>query len=129
MTVYRIDGEGVGGIADLFTAFNREFMRDEDWQMGESLDALDDVLHRLESETRGGDPAVVIWEAHRHSREALGYEETQRWLLRKLAHPSAYDEARIMSELDDLRSGTGRTYFHRVIAVFADHPLVDLQLH
>ena len=78
MTGYRIDGEDVGGIADLYEQFNREFMRDEDWEMGASLDALNDVLHRLDTESRDGDQAVVVWHDHARSREVLGFEATQR---------------------------------------------------
>lgn len=128
MTGYRIDGDDVGGIADLYEQFNREFMRDEDWEMGASLDALNDVLHRLDTESRDGDQAVVVWHDHARSREVLGFEATQRWLLDKLAQPHAYDEARIMSDLDALRAGTGKTYFDLVLEVFSDHPLIDLQL-
>ncbi len=128
MAAYRIDGEEVGGIADLFEQFNREFMRDEDWRMGTSLDALNDVLHRLDAESRDGDPAVVVWHDHARSREVLGFETTQRWLLDKLAQPHAFDEARIMSDLDALRAGTGKTYFDLVLEVFAGHPHIELQL-
>ena len=85
MPEYLIRGVEVGGIADLYTAFNREFMRDEDWTMGTSLDALDDVLYKLDSQTRDGDPAIVIWQDHGRSRETLGTAATERWLLDKLA--------------------------------------------
>jgi RNAse (barnase) inhibitor barstar len=128
MTEYRIDGVEAGGIADLYAQFNREFMRDEDWEMGTSLDALDDVLYKLDSASRDGDPAVVVWHDHARSRETLGHETTERWILDKLARPGTFDEARLMSDLEALRNGTGKTYFEIVLDVFADHPLIDLRL-
>lgn len=128
MAEYRIDGVEVGGITDLYEQFNREFMADEDWRMGASLDALADVLHRVASEGRDGDPAVVVWQDHARSRETLGFDATERWLLDKLAQPGTFNEARIMSDLDALRAGTGRTYFEIVLEVFADHPVIDLRL-
>jgi len=128
MAEYRIDGVEVGGIADLYAQFNREFMRDEDWTMGANLDALNDVLYRLDSESRDGDQAVVQWRDHAHSREALGYEATERWLLDKLARPGVFNDARVTSELEALRAGEGKTYFEIVLEVFAEHPLIELRL-
>lgn len=128
MAEYRIDGAEVGGIDDLYEQFNREFMHDADWQMGANLDALNDVLYGLDAESRDGDPAVVVWHDHARSREALGFDETERWMLGKLSRPGVFNEARIVSDLDALRAGTGKTYFEIVLEVFADHPLIDLQL-
>jgi hypothetical protein len=96
--------------------------------MGTSLDALNDILYRLESETRDGDPAVVTWHDHARSREALGFEATERWILDKLAQPGTFNEAKFRDDLTALRAGTGATYFDIVLEVFADHPLVDLRL-
>lgn len=128
MKEYRLDGAAVHAIADLYEQFNRELMVDEDWTLGPSLDALNDLLHRLDGEIRDGEPASFVWSDHAHSREALGFGETERWLLDKLSRPESFDQRRIRSDLDDLRDGTGPTYFELVLEVFADHPLIDLQL-
>jgi RNAse (barnase) inhibitor barstar len=128
MSEYRIEGAKVSGIADLYEQFNREFMREEDWQMGTSLDALNDVLHRLDTETRDGDPAVVIWQDHAHSCEALGFETTERWLREKIARPGTFNTSRFRDDLAELRAGMGTTYFETVLEIFADHPLVELRL-
>lgn len=128
MTHYRIEGAAVHGIADLYEQLNRELMADQDWTMGQSLDALHDILYRVAGESRAGDPAVILWTDHAHSRKALGFEETQRWLQDKLSTPRSFHQQRIQSELDDLRNGIGKTYFEIVLEIFADHPLIDLQL-
>lgn len=128
MPDYRIDGATIDGIPDLYEQLNRELMRDEDWRMGESLDALNDVLYRLDAETREGDPAVVTWHDHARSRDALGVEATERWLEDKLARPGTFDARRFRADLAALRAGTGTTYFEVVLEVFADHPLIDLRL-
>ena len=39
-----IDGSRVHGIPSLYAELNRVFMPDEPWTLGESLDALDDLL-------------------------------------------------------------------------------------
>lgn len=128
MKEYRIDGTEVNDISALYEQFNREFMADADWRMGRSLDALNDILYGVDSTIRDGEPAALIWNDHSHSRESLGFEETQRWLLDKLSRPGSFDQRRIQSDLDALRDGTGKTYFELVLEVFADHPLIELRL-
>lgn len=128
MPEYRIDGTTIGGISDLYVQFNDQFMRDQDWRMGDNLDALNDVLYQLDSQTRDGDPAVVTWHDHARSRESLGFETTERWLQDKLARPETFNEGRFRADLAALRAGTGTTYFEIVLEIFADHPLIDLRL-
>lgn len=116
------------GISDLYEQFNRELMADQDWHLGETLDGLNDVLYRIDSEIREGDPATLVWTDHAHSREALGFDETQRWLQHKLSQPESFNQQRVQTDLDDLRNGVGRTYFELVLEVFAAHPLLELHL-
>ncbi len=128
MPEYRIDGARIDSISDLYDQFNDEFMRDEDWRMGTSLDALNDILYGLDAQTRDGDAAVVTWNDSARSREVLGFAATERWLLDKLAQPGTFDETKFRADLAALREGTGTTYFEIVLEVFADHPLIDLRL-
>lgn len=128
MPEYRIDGAEINAIADLYEQFNREFMHDEDWQMGASLDALNDVLYRLDAESRGGNAAVVTWHDHAHSRAMLGFRATERWILDKLAQPTTFNAEKFRADLAALRTGTGPTYFEIVLEIFAEHPLIDLRL-
>ncbi|GGF33288.1 hypothetical protein GCM10010922_05510 [Microbacterium sorbitolivorans] len=128
MPEYRIHGASVDEIADLYDQFNHEFMRDEDWRMGASLDALNDVLYRLDAEARDGDPAVVVWDDHAHSRASLGFDATERWILDKLAQPGTSNAEKFGRDLAALRAGTGPTYFEIVLDIFADHPAIELRL-
>lgn len=128
MKQYRIDGAEVHGIADLYEQFNRELMADQDWRLGSSLDGFNDILHRVESEIRAGEPATFLWTDHAHSRDALGFDETQRWLQNKLSRPNSFNQQHIQSDLDKLRSGLGKTYFEIILEIFADHPLIGLEL-
>lgn len=128
MKQYLINGAEVHGISDLYEQFNRELMAEEDWRLGSSLDGLNDVLYRVDSEIRDGDPAVFLWTDHALSRDALGFDETQRWLQNKLTQPTSFNQQRIQSDLDELRNGAGKTYFELILEVFADHPLIELEL-
>ncbi|MEU2203720.1 ribonuclease inhibitor [Microbacterium oleivorans] len=128
MADYVIEGSRIGGIPDLYAELNRLFMTGEDWQLGASLDALDDLLHGGYGALAEDHSARVVWRDSARSRQALGVAETERWLREKLAQPGRFDSDTIQRQLDDLRAGTGMTYFERVLDVFADHPQVTLDL-
>lgn len=128
MTTYRIDGADVHGISDLYDQFNREFMAEQDWRLGATLDGLNDILYRIDSEIEAGEPAVLVWADHTHSRDVLGVDATRRWLEDKLSRPGSFNQKGIQADLDDLENGVAKTYFERVLEVFADHPLLELQL-
>ncbi|MEW2014188.1 MULTISPECIES: barstar family protein [Microbacterium] len=128
MADYVIDGARIAGIPDLYAQLNRLFMTGEDWRLGTSLDALDDLLHGGYGALAEDHSARVVWRDSARSRQALGVAETERWLREKLAQPGTFQSDTIQRQLDDLRAGTGLTYFERVLDVFADHPQVTLDL-
>ena len=128
MADFVIEGSRIGGIPDLYAELNRLFMTGEDWRLGTSLDALDDLLYGGYGALAEDHSARVVWRDTARSRQALGVAETERWLREKLAQPGRFDSDTIQRQLDDLRSGTGKTYFDLVIAVFVDHPQVTLDL-
>lgn len=126
MEVFCIDGAALASIDDLYEQLNDLLMAGEDWRMGASLDALDDVLYRFEG---GPEPAATfVWTDHEHSRHALGVAATREWLQGKLDRPGVFDDQRIRRQLTALAAGIGRTYFDLVVEVFTGHPGVRLEL-
>jgi hypothetical protein len=108
---------------------NALLMKDEGWELGASLDALDDVLYRFSPSEAAG-PALFIWADHHHSRESLGRATTRQWLEGKLRRPDVFDVSTIGAQRDALMSGEGKTYFEIVQEVFAAHqPDVLLELN
>lgn len=128
MAEYVIEGGRIGGIPDLYEELNRHFMTGEDWQLGASLDALDDLLYGGYGALAGDDAVRIVWRDAAHSRDALGVAETVRWLREKLAQPGRFRSDDLQRQLDDLHAGTGTTYFERVLEVFEGHPEVVLEL-
>jgi hypothetical protein len=124
--ILRIEGAGVHDIASLYAEINRVFMAGEDWQLGPSLDALDDMLYGGYGALHGKAPALVLWRDMHISRSALGVEATRAYYLDKLAHPERFKPAPIRASLERLEQG-GPTYFDLVLAVFADHPNITLR--
>lgn len=75
--ILHIEGASINDIASLYVEINRVFMADEDWQLGASLDALDDLLHGGYGALAGHAIATVVWRDIAHSRDALGRETTR----------------------------------------------------
>lgn len=123
-----IDGSTVHDIPSLYAELNRVLMPDEGWTLGESLDALDDLLYGGFGVLDGDSPAQLTWRDHRASRAALGAETTRSYYEAKLARPEVYSAATARAALDALDAGTGPTYFDLVLQVFADHPTITLAL-
>ena len=121
-----IDGASVHDIASLYAELNRVFMAGEDWQLGASLDALDDMLYGGYGALRGKAPALVLWRDMDISRSALGIEATRAYYLDKLRHPQRFKPGPIRASLERLGQG-GPTYFDLVLEVFAGHPNITLR--
>jgi len=105
---------------------NGVFMAGEDWQLGPSLDALDDLLHGVHGVLAGHERATVIWSDIEHSRAALGRTTTRQWLQSKLEAPGTFNTRTIARQLDALQRGEGPTYFEIVMDIFASHRQITL---
>ncbi|PSD47467.1 ribonuclease inhibitor [Stenotrophomonas maltophilia] len=113
--ILHIEGASINDIASLYVEINRVFMADEDWQLGASLDALDDLLHGGYGALAGHAIATVVWRDIAHSRDALGREATRAWLQSKLAQGGRFNGAAIHAQLTALALGQGQTYFEIVM--------------
>lgn len=129
MAALLIDGAVVRDIPSLYRELNRVFMTGEDWSLGESLDALDDVLYGGYGMLHGAArPVQIVWLDHDVSRAALGREPTAAYYREKLRHPETFDTARFAAKLAELADRRGATYFDLVLEVFAGHDDVELIL-
>ncbi|EQM86205.1 barstar family protein [Stenotrophomonas maltophilia] len=124
--VLQIEGAAIDDIASLYTEINRVFMAGEAWQLGPSLDALDDLLHGGYGALAGHAQATLIWRDIAHSRAALGVEATCQWLQAKLDAPGSFNARAIARRLQAVRQGEGRTYFEIVMQIFDSHRQITL---
>lgn len=127
MLTLHLDGRRVHDIASFYDEINRVFMTGVDWQLGPSLDALDDMLRGGYGALHEVAEARVIWEEHALAASALGIEATREQLLAKLEDPR-FDAAAARRKLERLEAEGGPTYFETVLEVFADHPRIELVL-
>ncbi|MGO3127973.1 MAG: barstar family protein [Luteimonas sp.] len=122
-----LDGTRIHDIASFYDEINRLFMADVDWQLGHSLDALDDMLYGGFGAIDGDAQVTLVWTAFAQSRDALGIDATRAWLQDKLDAPGRYDKARIRRDLDALEAGSGPTFFDLVLEIVAAHPNITLE--
>lgn len=124
-TTLVIDGTRIDDIATFYAEINRVFMADAGWTLGDSLDALDDMLYGGYGVLAGRTAVSVEWRAFEKNRDDLGAAATRAWLQAKLAQPQRYDSHRIQRQLDALDTG-GPSFFDTVLGIFAAHPAITL---
>jgi RNAse (barnase) inhibitor barstar len=119
-----IEGSVINDIASFYEEVNRVFMADESWQLGQSLDAFNDLLFGGYGALQGVESVELVWHNMDHSRQALGYQATQAYYLDKLKPGSSYNKKLFEEKLSALESGSGETYFESIMAVLAEHPSI-----
>ncbi|RZL73126.1 MAG: ribonuclease inhibitor [Sphingomonas sp.] len=128
MKTLTIIGRNISDIPTFYAEINRVFMAKEDWQLGESLDALNDLLYGGYGAIEGRERVRIVWQDVAASRAALGVETTQAFLARKLQRPAGFDVDAIGRQLDALDRGTGQTYFEIIVEIISDHRNIELVL-
>lgn len=128
MTTFTIEGAAIRDIASLYAELNRVFMGDEDWRLGQSLDALDDLLYGGFGALFGADDVRVVWRDHDVARRALGRDATVTYYREKLTRPDVFDHSHFQRKLDEVEARGGQTYFEIVLEIFAAHPDIALDL-
>ncbi|MGF7146438.1 hypothetical protein FHS96_000047 [Sphingomonas zeicaulis] len=121
-----IEGAAVVDIPSFYAEINRVFMAGETWVLGESLDALSDLLHGGYGALAGATAARIRWRDMAASRAALGPAETRRFLVERSALRRMFNGAPIADQIEALDAGRGTTYFDIVMAVFAEHPRITI---
>lgn len=75
--ILTIEGGAIHGIASFYDEINRVFMANENWTLGPSLDALNDLLYGGFGAIDGAEPVTLIWNNIAQSRTALGVDATR----------------------------------------------------
>lgn len=91
MRILTIRGAYIRDIPSFYAEINRVFMADEDWLLGERLDALDDVLRSGYGAVGSSEVVRVIWLDVALARSSRGLEGTRSYFLGKLERPDAND--------------------------------------
>jgi RNAse (barnase) inhibitor barstar len=122
-----IDGNRITSIASFYEEINRVFMTGEDWQLGNSLDAFNDLLYGGFGAIKSHEPVTILWKNMDKSRQALGDAATRQYYEEKLLPESPFDKAYFREKLQALKEGKGPTYFDLLLEIIADHPDITLR--
>jgi len=121
-----IDGYNIKDIPSFYEEINRVFMTDEDWKIGTSLDALNDLLYGGFGKIEGKEEVQLIWKNFEQNRSDLGLELTKVYYLNKLKSPDVFNVDFVREKLAELENGNGRTYFEIVLEIIGEHPNIRL---
>lgn len=125
--ILELNGEAIHGIPSFYEEINRLFMAGEDWKIGQSLDALNDILYGGVGVLKGKQEAIIRWSNSAQSRQALGKSATIAYYEEKLRSPQVYNTKWVKERLEELENGSGKTYYELVLEVVADHPNITLE--
>ncbi|MCF2445422.1 barstar family protein [Dyadobacter sp. CY345] len=123
-----INGSSVKDIATFYEEINRIFMSKEDWTLGCSLDAFNDLLYGGFGIIKGKEPIKLVWLDSNQSREALGYQTTKLYYEEKLKPNSRFNKEMFQEKLAALENGTGETYFDIILSIISEHENIELDL-
>ena len=126
--ILTIDGARINDIAGFYAEINRVFMSQGDWQLGISLDALDDMLYGGYGAAQGNAPVRLRWLNAEHSRSRLDIAATRAHYLEKLSRPDTFSYQHWLGKFHALEVGQGPTYFEQICQVIAGHPRFTLEL-
>jgi len=121
-----IEGKNIHDINSFYKEINRVFMQDEDWKLGESLDAFNDLLFGGFGVLKATPIIQLVWNNIAASSNALGYDITRQYYLKKLAPGSPFNVDYHQQKLAALESGNGQTYFQIILDIISDHPNIRL---
>jgi len=121
-----IDGTKIHDLPSFYEEINRVFMHNEDWKLGQSLDALDDMFYGGYGEIKGNERINLIWINFAKNKEDLGLEMTREFYRNKLKSPSTFNTELIQQKLSELENGTGKTFFEIVLEIIEEHPNITL---
>lgn len=122
-----IDGNLISDIPSFYEEINRVFMADEDWKLGNSLDAFNDLLYGGFGAIEGGERVTLVWQQMEKNRLDLGYEVTRQYYEEKFLAHSAFNKDYFREKLEALNNGTGQTYFDMLLEIIADHPNIRVE--
>ena len=121
-----IEGKNISNIKTFYQEINRVFMQQENWKIGESLDALNDLFYGGFGEIKGKENIRLIWENFEENKKALGLEMTKNFYESKLKSPEIFNTAFIKEKIEALENGNGQTYFEIIVEIVAEHSNIKL---
>jgi RNAse (barnase) inhibitor barstar len=126
--IITINASNFSNLPSFYEEMNRLFMKDAGWELGHSLDALNDILYGGFGVFEPGEQVLVLWHNATKSKKDLGIEETRKNYQMKIDVGYPYNVKLFEDKLAELENGTGQTLFDIIIEIFHDHKNIELRL-
>ncbi|MBL7707077.1 MAG: hypothetical protein JNM21_16130 [Taibaiella sp.] len=123
---FTINGANINDLETLYKELNKTFMQNEDWELAQSLDALNDLFYGGIGSFPSGEPVTITWENFEQNQRLFGKDFTIRWYEQKLDQSQHYNIKWVRERLAELRKGTGKTYFEIILEIIAEHKNIRL---
>lgn len=124
-----INAEYFSDLHGFYEEMNKLFMKDVDWKLGQSLDALNDILYGGFGVYNSGEQVIVLWNGFSKSKKDLGAEETMKHYQMKIDKGFPYNVKLFQEKLAEIKNGYGQTLCDIVIEIFRDHKNIELRLN
>jgi RNAse (barnase) inhibitor barstar len=121
-----LEGNNIHDIPSFYKEINRIFMQNEDWELGESLDAFNDLLFGGFGIIKGMPNIQLIWNNSKISSEALGSNTTKGYYLKKIEPGSPFNRTFFEQKFTELEADNSLTYFQIILDIISDHPNIQL---
>ena len=121
-----IDGNRIFDKKSLYEEVNRVFMQNEDWKLGESLDALNDLLYGGFGVIKENEEVRLIWTNFEENKKIFGLDFTLKFYQEKLQYPQIFNLKFIQKSIQELKEGKGMTYFEMILDIISGHPNIEL---
>ncbi|MEO6684919.1 MAG: ribonuclease inhibitor [Dyadobacter sp.] len=124
-----IYADNFSDLASFYEEMNKLFMKDADWKLGQSLDALNDILYGGFGVYNPGEQVIVLWNNFSKSKKDLGLNETIKNYQMKINKGYPFNVNLFQEKLADIKNGNGPTLCDIIIEIFRDHKNIELRLN
>lgn len=124
----QINPDNFSDLPSFYEEMNKLFMKNVNWKMGHSLDALNDILYGGFGVYDPGEQVLVVWQNAAKSKNDLGIEETRKNYQMKIDVGYPYNVKLFQEKLVEIENGTGSTLFDIITEIFKDHNNIKLIL-
>jgi len=112
-----IDGSRFEDLEGFYDEVSRTLIPNAGW--GRNLDAFNDILRGGFGTPDGG--FVLVWSNHALSKKRLGFDETVKFLERKLERCHSSNVPAVQADLAAAKRGEGETLFELIVGIIRVH--------
>ncbi|MBL7990582.1 MAG: hypothetical protein JNN25_04015 [Candidatus Kapabacteria bacterium] len=123
-THYVVDGKTFETLEGFFDEMSRQLALNA--ESAKTLEDFEMMLQRAFNDTSKG--MVLVWKNHHLSKESLGFEETLRFLEKKLKACHHSEVLAVRKELTQTKKGNGVLLFNAIIKLLARYNEKGLEL-